>query len=251
MISKNQAKFVKSLKLKKNRLQAGLFIAEGTKVVMELIQSGLKVHQIYATQGFELPDGFPQVVRIDAREMEQLSSLTTPPGILAVAAFPSWYNHPAIAENLKNAHYLLALDGLRDPGNLGTVIRSAEWFGFDALLVSDDTVDAFNPKVIQAAMGSVFRMPIYTLSNWADLADFQLPRIGLDMAGENLYTADFGPGIYILGNESLGLRPDVRHQVTRFLTIPGGECTESLNAGVSASIVLAELYRRKLKDRIG
>lgn len=251
MLSKNQAKFVKSLQLKKNRLQEGLFIAEGTKVVAELIQSGLKVSQIYTTAGFELPDGFPPTETIDARDMAQISLMTTPPGILAVAAFPHWHNHPAVAENLKNAKYILALDGVRDPGNLGTILRSAEWFGFDALLVTDDTVDAFNPKVIQAAMGSVFRMPVYTITKWTDLHLFNLPIVGLDMAGDNLYTSDFGEGIYILGNESLGLRPDARLVASRYLTIPGGAHTESLNAGVSASIVLAELYRRQLKDRIG
>jgi TrmH family RNA methyltransferase len=251
MLSKNQAKFVKSLQLKKNRLQEGLFIAEGTKVVAELVQSGLKVSKIYTTAGFELPDGFPQTETIDARDMAQISLMTTPPGILAVAAFPHWHNHPAVAENLKNVKYILALDGVRDPGNLGTILRSAEWFGFDALFVSDDTVDPFNPKVIQAAMGSVFRMPVYTISKWTDLQEFNLPIIGLDMAGDNLYTSDFSEGIYILGNESLGLRPDARLVASRYLTIPGGTYTESLNAGVSASIVLAELYRRQLKDRIG
>jgi TrmH family RNA methyltransferase len=251
MISKNQAKFVKSLKLKKNRLQEGLFIAEGTKVVAELIQSGLKVSQIYTTPRFELPEGFPKTETVDERDMEQMSSMSTPPGILAVAAFPHWYNHPAVAENLKNAKYILALDGVRDPGNLGTILRSAEWFGFDALLATEDTVDPYNPKVIQAAMGSVFRMPLYTIAKWADLELFNQPVIGLDMSGDNLYTSEFGAGIYVLGNESLGLRPDARQAVSRYLTIPGGERTESLNAGVSASIVLAELYRRRLKDRIG
>lgn len=251
MISKNQAKFVNSLKLKKIRLQEGLFIAEGTKVVSELIQSGLRVHQIFSSEGAILPESFPSTAIISEREMAQISSMTTPPGVLAVAALPDWYDHPAIAENLKNVNYILVLDGLRDPGNLGTVIRSAEWFGFDAIFVSGDTADSFNPKVIQASMGSIFRFPVYTLSNWSDLAAFQLPIIGLDMGGENLYTSDFGEGIYVLGNESHGLRPDARQVVSRYLTIPGCGTTDSLNAGVSASIVLSELYRRQLKDRIG
>ncbi len=245
MLSKNQAKIVKSLGQKKFRLEHGLFTAEGDKVVHELIASAWPLRMLFTTRTDDAVR-YPLAQLITDREMAQISSMSTAPGLLAVAELPDWYIHP---ENHipKNAKWAIALDGIRDPGNLGTVLRTAAWFGVPALVASPDTADCFNPKVIQAAMGSIFRQPVVYTDLTAFVAESGLPVYGLDLEGENLFTGQFQEGIFILGNESHGLRPEARALCQSYITIPGERGTESLNAAVSASVLMAELFRRQLK----
>lgn len=244
MLSKNHAKIVKSLRQKKHRLEHRLFLAEGEKVVDELLASTISVKSIFTTSD-EVAARHVGAVRISPREMEQISTMATPPGILAVAGFPDWYAGELPAPFPKNAQYLMALDGISDPGNMGTIIRSAAWFGFDAVLASTDCVDCLNPKVIQASMGALFRMPVITI----DLARIEplneLEMYGLDLHGEDLFAQQRGKGIYVIGSESHGLRPEVRQRCTSMLTIPGTGGAESLNAAISASIVMAEVLRSR------
>jgi TrmH family RNA methyltransferase len=245
MLSKNHAKIVKSLRQKKNRLEHRLFLAEGEKVVSELLASEFMVKMLFTTD-----DNYAarhlESVRISPREMEQISTMTTPPGVLAVAGMPTWYAVEPLASLPEKTQYVLALDGINDPGNMGTLIRTALWFGFDMVLASPDCVDCFNPKVVQSSMGAVFKMPVYTIDFSAPPDCGALGTFGLDLNGENLFTASLGAGVYVLGSESHGLREHARSFCQRLVTIPGSGAAESLNAAVSASIVMAELMRRRL-----
>ena len=246
MLSKNQAKIVKSLRQKKFRLEYGLFIAEGDKVVDELLTSNWPLKMLFTTRS-EDALRLPMAQLISERDMEQISSMSTAPGLLAVAELPQWYIHPE--KHLPTeAKWVIALDGIRDPGNLGTLLRTAAWFGVPAVVASPDTADCFNPKVIQAAMGSLFRLPVHYVELDVFARQSKLPVFGLDLAGDNLYNGSFGNGIYIVGNESHGLRQEARNLCQSYVNIPGERGAESLNAAVSASILMAELYRRQLKS---
>lgn len=243
MLSKNQAKIVKSLRLKKFRLEYGLFIAEGDKVVDELLASKWPLKMLFTTRNDDAVR-HPLSQLITEREMEQISSMSNAPGLLAVAELPQWYIHPE--KHLpEEANWVIALDGIRDPGNLGTLLRTAAWFGVPAVVASLDTADCFNPKVIQSAMGTLFRLPVHYLDLEVFIRQTNLPVFGLDLEGENLYTGSFGNGIYIVGNESHGLRDEARRLCHSYVNIPGERGAESLNAAVSASILMAELYRRQ------
>lgn len=240
MWSKNQAKIVKSLRLKKQRLEHGLFTVEGSKIVAELLLSDYKVREVYVTgEAFALQ--FPDATPISAKEMEQTSQMSTPPGVLAVVELPSWYKAPE-AQTIVGKRFI-AVDGLRDPGNLGTIMRSAAWFGFDAVLASDDSVDCFNPKVLQASMGSFLRTPVYYGELATLVSSLNLAVYGLDLEGDSLFTTPLKEGIFVVGSESHGLRPDVRPLITQFIHIEGTKSAESLNAAVSASILMAEVWR--------
>ncbi len=243
MLSKNQAKIVKSLRQKKQRLEQGLFFVEGNKLVAELLQSSLEVTQVFSSA--EDTTIVPEMaIRISQNDMAQISALTTPPGLLAVARLPKWYGAQVNEKTFQEMKRILALDGLRDPGNLGTIIRTAAWFGFDAIVASSDTVDCFNPKVLQATMGGIFQIPIYYTELKQLTEGIHQPVFGLDLLGESVFSADVSHGVFMLGSESHGLRPDARQLCTDFITIPGSSRVESLNAAVSASIVMAEVYRR-------
>lgn len=245
MLSKNQAKIVKSLGQKKFRLEHGLFTAEGEKVVGELIAAAWPLKMLFTTNS-DNAVRHPLAQLITEREMAQISSMSTAPGLLAVAELPRWYIHPE-KDLPTTANWVIALDGIRDPGNLGTILRTAAWFGVPAVVASPDTADCFNPKVIQATMGALFRLPVHYIDLEAFAKASTLPVYGLDLNGENLYTGSFGDGIYIVGNESHGLRDEARQLCQSYVNIPGERGAESLNAAVSASILMAELYRKQLK----
>lgn len=240
MWSKNQAKIVKSLRLKKHRLEQGLFTVEGSKIVAELLSSAFKVRELFVSgDAFALQ--FPEATLISAKEMEQTSHMSTPPGVLAVVELPEWYTAPQA--KVAVGKRFIALDGLRDPGNLGTVMRSAAWFGFDGVLASNDCVDCFNPKVVQASMGSFLRTPVYYGELDALVSSLDLPIYGLDLDGDSLFETPLLEGVFVVGSESHGLRPEVRPLITHFIHIEGAKGAESLNAAVSASILMAEVWR--------
>lgn len=245
MWSKNQAKIVKSLRLKKNRLEQGLFTVEGSKIVAELLISDYKLRQLLVSNT-DLALQFPDATLISQKEMAHISNMNTPPGVMAVVELPNWYLSP---ETLSvQGRRFIALDGLRDPGNLGTIMRSAAWFGFDAVLASEDCVDCFNPKVLQSSMGSFVHTPVYYGELKMLISSIELPVYGLDLEGESLFASEPDHGIFVVGSESHGLRPDVRTLISQTLHIEGARGTESLNAAVSASIVMAEVWRAaKLK----
>lgn len=240
VLSKNRLKVFKSLRLKKGRLKERAFIVEGHKSVLEAIAGQADVIAVVSAVG---SDGIPAhtaFYETDPETFAELSSLSTPPGILGVVRIPEWYAEPPTNEELSKAHTILYLDGIRDPGNLGTIIRTAAWFGGITLVCSDDCADLLNPKVVQATMGALFRQKVFTAPLHQVKGDREV--FGMDMQGESIFDFE-APGIFIIGSESHGIREEARKSVNTFVSIPGKGESESLNAGLAAGILMAERYR--------
>lgn len=237
-------RYVKSLRLQKHRLEHQQFTVEGTKSVLELLDSGFEVEYIVCSEVHPAPSTSVPIHLVSERDMKELSALATPPGLLAVAKLPNWYLSPSAPTEKDVEQGVLVLDGVRDPGNLGTLIRTAEWFGFRKILADSDTVDCFNPKVVQASMGSVFRMEVlyHSLETFSGI---EAPWYGLDLGGSSLFELSSTHGYFVVGNESHGLRATVRERITAHLHIPGEGNAESLNAAMSGAILLSELFRKR------
>ena len=245
MITKNTIKQIASLRQQKFRNELGLFIVEGRKMAEELLQSSLETVHLLATERFlsDCPTPFPQAETVSEVQMSQMSSQDTPPGILAVVRIPK--SRPINDA----ARFILALDGIANPGNMGTIIRTAEWFGIHDIVCSTDCVEIWNPKVIQATMGSVFRINILEtgLSNFLD-GQSRLGKAvyGALLDGENLFEVQSQKeGIIVIGSESHGIRKNALPFITHPITIPriGASQTESLNASIAAAIIMAEMTR--------
>jgi RNA methyltransferase, TrmH family len=246
MLSKSEISFIKSLHQKKFRKDHHLFLAEGLKSVTEFINSGYLIHTVYYTQAL-LPklDKFShkiKLVEVTESELGKISTLTTPQDILATIRIPS--TTVIEPESFRN-QFTLVLDGIQDPGNLGTIIRTADWFGIRQILCSRDTVEAYNPKVVQATMGSLSRIKLM----YGDLEDVltsvDIPYYGALLDGESIYEVDFGTeGLIILGNEGKGISEAIRSKITHAVTIPRFGEAESLNVAVSAAIFCSELKRK-------
>ena len=246
MISKNQIKFIRSLELKKNRKRESLFVAEGPKVIEELLK--LKTpHTIIATK--EWIDNNPKIsniIEVSERELESASLLKTPQQVLALFAIETTEQDL----NIDNNKLYLALDGIQDPGNLGTIIRIADWFGIDTIYCSNETVDVYNPKVIQATMGSIARVKVvYTdlcslISNLSD----EMPVYGTFLDGSDIYKNELTPnGIIVMGNEGKGIKKELKSLITNKLLIPSfsiGDTAESLNVAIATAITCSEFKRR-------
>lgn len=246
MLSKSQISFVNALHSKKNRKDQGLFLVEGIKSISEFINSNYQVDSIYCLRSsFEKFNGLSPHIKlheISDSELKKISTLTTPQDALAIIRIPE--KTPLQSESFLNK-YTLILDGVQDPGNLGTIIRTADWFGFSQIVCSEDTVEAFNPKVVQASMGSLSRLAVY----YTDLPSFihamQLPVYGALLEGDSIYDASLAqPGFVVLGNEGKGISEAVIKLVTHKITIPRFGDAESLNVAVSASIICSEIKRR-------
>ena len=242
MISKNQIKFVKQLEMKKHRQREGLFVAEGPKVVGDLLAAGFEPHTIYATE--EWTKSSP-VTTVTPDELRKLSFLQHPQQVLAVFSIRNRSNE-APSGAVGGASLTLALDGIQDPGNLGTIIRIADWFGIDTIVCSLDTADAWSPKVVQATMGSIARVAI----SYTDLKEYlshtTLPVCGTLLDGDNIYTQELPQeAIIVMGNEGNGISPDIRQLVTHRLFIPQyRHGAESLNVAIATAITCAEFRRR-------
>ena len=244
MLTKNAIKQIASLKQQKFRKELGLFVVEGRKMVDELLHSHFETVNLFATEAF-LNDhpAFVEAEIVSEMQMEQMSGQDTPPGILAVVRIPEQKEIKA------SSRFVLALDGIANPGNMGTLIRTAEWFGITDVVCSPDCVELWNPKTVQATMGSLFRMQVWK----ADLPSFLHEAsskgkavYGALLEGENLFEMREKPeGIIVIGSESHGIRADVLPCITRPVTIPrvGGSLTESLNAAVAGGIIMAEITR--------
>ena len=236
MVSKSQIKLIKSLSQKKFRNLHQLFIVEGIKGINEFLNSKFELVSIYTTgENFDLKIGQPEI--IDERDLKKISFLKTPQKALAVFRIPE-YKKP----NLKGL--ILALDRVRDPGNLGTIIRLCDWFGIEDLICSEDTVDCYNPKVVQASMGSLTRLNIQYLELEQFLILQGLPVIGTMLDGENIYTAQLPEsGIIVMGNEANGISEKIQKTLAKKLNIPQFgkvQKTESLNVATAAAIVLSQ-----------
>ncbi|WP_196890207.1 TrmH family RNA methyltransferase [Aureivirga sp. CE67] len=239
MLSKNQIKFINSLHNKKYRNKYGFFIAEGIKVVNELLDSNLELHELYATEDFNINlDSQTQI--ISENELKKISNLKSPNKVLAIFKIPE-------TKKLKTEGLIVALDCINDPGNLGTIIRLCDWFGVEQLVCSKDTVDCYNSKVVQSTMGSLSRVEIiYTnLEEYLDTYPHDI--YGADMDGEIIYSVKIPENaLLIMGNEANGLSEKIEQKVTKTISIPrfgNLQVTESLNVATATSILLNEFRR--------
>lgn len=248
-ISNAKIKIFSSLALKKHRKEHGLFMVEGAKCVLDTIGS-FKVEAIVATSNWHdshnmnLPE--EKLLTASMRQMSRISSLSTPPDVVAICHLPDW----SLDENMIHSELTLMLDGIQDPGNLGTIIRIADWFGIHQIIASHDTVDLFNPKTIQATMGALSRVKVI----YADLCGLlsqmeNVPVYGTMLDGDNLYSKELSQtGIIVMGNEGKGVSTPVKKYVTEKLFIPpypgDAPTSESLNVGVATAITVSEFRRR-------
>lgn len=251
MLSKSKIKLINSLKRKKYRQINRLFTAEGSKLVLELLNSGFRVKTVVALESYiesvqgELLKNAGEVIAVSDNELKKISSLTAPQKVLAVAEIPDWkVEDEEIKKNLS-----LALDDIRDPGNLGTIIRTADWFGIKNVFCSQTCVDVYNPKVVQSTMGAVTRVKVhYTelaqlLDKWSAKSDCEI--YGSFLKGENIYGAGLtNRGMVVLGNESRGISAALRPYISRSLCIPHRGRSESLNVSAAAAVICSE-FRRK------
>ena len=240
MITAAQIKFIRSLSRKKERDEAGLFVVEGEKMVAEALRSGWTVEAVFRTE------------EIGEKTMERISQLSSPSPVLALVR----QSAPLKEVPVPGPGLYLALDGIRDPGNLGTILRIADWFGIDAVFASPDTVDRFNPKVVQATMGAIFRVPFHTVDIPAFCTSVRAAGgkvYGTFLDGENLYGRPLAsgadsPSVIVIGNEANGISAETAAAVSDRLYIPpypaGDPGSESLNAAVATAVTVAEFRRR-------
>ena len=240
MVSKNQIKLITSLQQKKYRIANKLFFAEGAKGIQELLDSNFELEHLYTTQ-----NDFDQVFNekktiITENDLRKISALATPNSCLALFKMP--LEKPIVQTGL-----IVALDSIRDPGNLGTILRLCDWFGIQQVLCSTETVDLFNPKVVQATMGSIARVNVNYINLDVFLTQTTMPIFGTFMDGTNIYKSVLPEeGIIIMGNEANGISASLEKLVQNRLTIPRfGDLqkTESLNVATATAIVLSEFRR--------
>ncbi|MCB0430227.1 MAG: RNA methyltransferase [Flavobacteriales bacterium] len=245
-LSKAQIKWIRSLHTKKGRAASACFMVEGHKAVAEALASGVPLkliagsEEILATMGPEQP--FFHTATSD--QLATVSALSTPPGIVAVAEIPQTDFSPEMIRG----RTAFICDGIRDPGNLGTLVRTADWFGHPCMICSPDCADLFNPKTVQSTMGSVFRVPVFYMDLQPLMKLFReshSPIWATTLDGDNLFDRqDIAPGLILLGSESHGLKPELAKEATGSLRIPGGtRGTESLNVAMAGSILAAEFHR--------
>ena len=240
MVTKNQIKLISSLHQKKNRLANNLFFAEGVKVIQELLESNFELEHLYCTEAILEAIKISKKTVISQSDLKKISALSTPNNCLAVFAIPN--SKPIIDKGL-----LLALDDIRDPGNLGSIIRLCDWFGIEQLICSKETVDIYNPKVVQATMGSLARVNVSYLDLETFLSKTYLPIFGTFMNGQNIYKEKLPQeAIIIMGNEGNGISEKIEKIIKNRLSIPrfgNLQQTESLNVSTATAIILSEFRR--------
>jgi len=255
MISKNKIKFINSLKKKKYREIHRVFFAEGEKLADELIKSNIKITEIFATKNWldenynKLQNLKIEITEITENELESISSLTTPNKVFVLAEQPEYdYKSEAIETKLS-----ILLDNISDPGNLGTIIRIADWFGIETIFCTPESVDLYNPKVVQSTMGAICRIKVYytdfpqLIEEYRGIKDFNVYGTLLD--GENIYNENLSQkGFIIMGSESHGISEKIRPLINKKLFIPnfssGKATSESLNISIATGIVCSEFRRR-------
>jgi RNA methyltransferase, TrmH family len=245
MLSKARIKYVKSLQLKKYREAEQRFIVEGEKSVVELLQSDFQTDVLFVTETFitrqsRIVSRFTgECVVVKDDMLEQLGTYKTNTAALAIARIKP--NEPV---ELEKGEYALILDDIRDPGNLGTIIRIADWYGITSIIASTDTTDVYNSKTLHASMGSFTRVRIFYTHLDAYLRDVTIPVWGACMAGENVHTVNWGKeGLVVIGNEAHGISPQLEKYITHNITIPRFGGAESLNAAVAAAIICDNIRR--------
>ena len=240
MISKSYIKLIHSLERKKIRDEQGKFVLEGEKMLLEILKwkSDNLVHLFYTEDFKSNLAGFDEskCTEISEKELKSISRLQTPNKALAI--FEKWEE-----SDIKSDFYI-ALDGVQDPGNMGTIMRLADWFGVPEIICSKDTVDCFNPKVVQATMGAIFRVQVRYVDLEEYLPKLNLPIYGALLAGENVYRKELSPkGILILGNEGKGISSTIQQLINHPISIPRFGEAESLNVSTAGAILLSEFFR--------
>lgn len=248
MLSKNKIKYIRSLELKKNRKETHAFLAEGHKLVGDLlghfpcillVATSKWLHNHKKIQAEE-------IIEVTEEELSRASLLKTPQEVLAVFRQPHYPFNPAIAQE----QLCLALDDVQDPGNLGTIVRIADWFGIRHIFCSTGTADIYNPKTVQATMGAIARVELHYCDLPQTIGSLRdVPVFGTFLDGDNIYTQELDSrGIIIMGNEGKGISPEVSRFINRRLLIPnfpqGCETSESLNVAVATAITCSEFRRR-------
>jgi TrmH family RNA methyltransferase len=242
MLNRNEVKYIQSLYHKKNRNKEEVFIAEGIKIVDELIAAGFGVQKIYAVREWmSVNSNVANTVEINEDQLSKISNLDTPNKVLAIFYKKNIAQLPDL-----NNRISLVLDGIQDPGNLGTIIRIADWFGIENIIASDDTADLYNPKVIQSTMGSIARVHIFYIDLKSFFQSNKILVMGAVLNGDNIASLKkISEALLVIGNESKGIRADVEQYIQHRVTIPKTGHAESLNAAVATGIILSWL---KLKD---
>lgn len=244
MVSKNEQKIIKSLKVKKYRTREKRFLVEGSKNVLELLKSNFKVDILLGTEDFfrtykGRPDLRIEVVK--ANLLEQLGTFKTNSSCLAIVHFRDGQEIENPSKNI-----LFALDGIGDPGNLGTIIRTLDWFGYSDLVCSSDCAELYHPKVIASTMGSFTRMNVHYVELSDFLAKAKVPIYAADMNGSNLYSSSIAiPSIMLMGSEANGISDSAKKYVTDYIAIPRVGSAESLNVGVATGIIAGHLRMSK------
>ena len=231
---------LRSLQDKKHREATGCFVVEGEKVIGELLAAGFPFAELYATAEWSGRPGTPAVQTVTPEEMARISHFPTPAPVLAVGRI----TRTPLPAGALGQGLTLALDGIQDPGNVGTLLRLADWFGLARVLLSPDCADLFSQKVINASMGSFARVTVHTGPLPEALAGCPVPMLGCDLQGTDVHTLPGLPAaVIVVGSEGRGLSPAVKSLVTQLVTIPRYGGAESLNAAVAASIVCDNLRR--------
>ncbi len=248
MLTKAELQRLRSLREKKHREELGLFVVEGEKVVAELLAAQFAFESIYATEAWRGPGASAgragaapiALVRVTDEEMARASHFPTPSAVLAVGRI----NREPLGPGALDQGLTLALDGVQDAGNVGTLLRIADWFGLDRVVLSPDCADLFHQKVINASMGSFARVRTHTADLATALTDVKVPVLGSDLTGTNVHAVPaLRDAVIVIGSEGHGLSEPVKRLVTQYVTIPRFGGAESLNAAVAAGIVCDNLRR--------
>lgn len=239
MLTAHKIKIFQSLDKKKFRQKYNLFLVEGNKIIAELEKSPYRIQEVFSVFPESLPFVSENLHQISEKELKKISFLQTPKDAVAVVEIPE----PRFLQNQKRQ---IVLDGIQDPGNLGSIIRLCDWFGIEQLVCSEDTVDLYNPKVIQASKGSFARVNVVYTHLESFLGEADVPNIGTDMVGESVYGFRFPEKFnLVLGNEGNGMRPETEKQLAHQVTIPrfgSRKSTESLNVAMAAGILLGQIF---------
>ncbi|MBC7722115.1 MAG: RNA methyltransferase [Pedobacter sp.] len=239
MLSKNEIKYIQSLYHKKQRLQEGLFIAEGTKLLSELIASDYTIKKIYAVADWvrNNPLQSQEIMLVDETDLQRISNLQTANQVVAIVQQKTQNQAPIFTGKI-----CLVLDGIQDPGNFGTIIRIADWFGISQIICSYNTVELYNPKVVQSTMGSFIRTPVFYTDLATILLNVSVPIFGALLQGKSIYNiAKPNEAILVIGSEGNGISEAILPLITNPITIPKIGGAESLNAAVATGIIVSHL----------
>lgn len=238
MLSRNEVKYIQSLRQKKNRGGERVFVAEGVKIVAELLQAGFAIKKIYAIKDWiDQNSSVKNAILINDDELKKISNFETPNKVLAVIYQKEQYAIPGLENKIT-----LVLDGIQDPGNLGTIIRTADWFGVENIIASNDTADIYNAKVVQATMGSIARINIFYTDLTSFLSTQKILICGAALDGEDISNAKkLNECLLVIGNESKGIRNDIQPYIQKRISILKTGNAESLNAAVATGIILWKL----------